>query len=75
MSEWIKIEDRIPEDFVDVLCWCVNEFGETYEKGEKYFSLDRWCVWTDGRPPSFATDRFYGKVTHWMPLPKPPEES
>jgi len=78
MSEWISVKDRLPEPFVDVLVWCENlaqDYAqlECFRVGEFYAAIDRFCVWEDGKPSSFRTDRFYGKVTHWMPLPEPPK--
>lgn len=74
MSEWISVNDRLPKEFEDVLVCAINEYGETYEKGEKYLALDRMVRWMDKTPTSFRTDRYYGKVTHWMPLPDSPKE-
>lgn len=72
--EWISVKERLPTAWDDVLCWCVNEHGETYQKGEWYAAIDRFCIWSDWHSPSFRTDRFFGKVTHWMPLPEPPKK-
>ncbi len=75
MSEWIKVTDRLPEDFVDVLVYCIDKQGFTYEVGEKYCAIDRYCKWQDGSPSSFRTTAFgYGEVTHWMPLPLPAKD-
>ena len=63
MSEWISVEERLPEVGTDVLmtngsviavAFCLeNNFGK------KYLS-----TWDDG---------WTGCETHWMPLPEPPE--
>ncbi len=75
MTDWIKCSERLPEPFVDVLVWCKNNDGIGFTKGEKYLGVDRWVVWNDGYPPGFNTTRYYGSVSHWMPLPKTPEET
>ena len=73
--EWIKVEDRFPEPFVDVLVWARNISGQTFEKDEEYHAVDRYCIWTDDCPPSFRTDRFPGgRVTHWLPNPDYPND-
>lgn len=72
--EWISVSTKLPLLFEDVLVVAINENGETYEKGEKYMAIDRLVKWMDGYETCFRTDRFYGKVTHWMLLPKPPKE-
>lgn len=74
MSEWISVEERLPELFEDVLTYCINVSGETYALGERYMAVDRLVKWNDGYRTCFRTDRFFGEVTHWMPLPKEPKE-
>lgn len=86
--EWISVEDRLPEilgdlhNSSDVLTFCVshgqrNEFGHmnTYLEGETYLGIDCLVKWEDRGIPTFRSDRFYGKVTHWMPLPEPPQHN
>lgn len=64
-SEWISVEERLPDPFVSVLGYCPDEdplptVHECYLSG-----YGQWC-----------SAQVYGmeKVTHWMPLPEPPEE-
>lgn len=84
--EWIKCSDRLPEikedDYRsdDVLTFCISDgitrnigFQNTYPKDEKYLAIDAVVNWSEGSEPSFRGDKFFGKVTHWMPLPKSPE--
>lgn len=75
MNDWISVKEKVPLEFDDVLCFCEQlDDTATFEKGKRYFCIDQWVEWTDGWGHSFRTDRFYGaRVTHWMPLPKPPE--
>jgi len=83
---WYDVKNRLPElknnqpYSDDVLVFCIshgepNEMGfpNTYPKGETYLSIDRLVLWSDTQKISFRCDRFYGKVLHWMELPKPPE--
>lgn len=72
--EWISVKEKLPEPFVDVLAIAINLKGFSFEKGEPYMALDSFCIWNDEHSPSFGTDRFYGKVTHWMPLPPFPDK-
>lgn len=75
MDNWIKVEDELPEIWVDILGWAINNDPTgSFKIGEKYFCLDRLTEWNDGFPTSFRTDRFFGQITHWMKLPEPPEE-
>mgnify|MGYP001335451616 CR=1 FL=1 len=59
-QRWIPVTERLPEDTRDVLVWC----GIT-EKGCYSPSQHMWSVYDDGYSPI--------PVTHWMPLPQPPE--
>ena len=66
--EWIKVEDRLPEEGSCVFCYPSLEshlFGVVDECGiyNKFTSFDyRSEIWSEDR------------VTHWMPLPEPPKE-
>lgn len=60
-EKWISVKDRLPKDMERVLAY-YDKHGEvnttTYLKYSGSFSLE---------------SNTYGKVTHWMPLPKAPE--
>lgn len=62
VQEWISVKDRLPENVKEglliALRWGAVDIG--------------WCE--DGRWGSEFVDEYEdGEVTHWMPLPKPPE--
>lgn len=58
--EWISVEERLPEDADErVLVYIVSERSYT-ELDTDRFVGGRWVRWGD-------------EVTHWMPLPQPPE--
>ena len=64
MNSWISVKDRLPEAFVPVLVCRRSQHGrQIVEVGQKDVR-DWW--------------RVYGtrtkSVTHWMPMPEPPEE-
>lgn len=59
MNEWINVEDRLPQPFVDVLV-LRNEKIEI-----DYHEEDGW----------FAHDFKGKRATHWMPLPAVPEDN
>ena len=60
MSEWISVDDRLPEVGVTVIV----------EGGCGYYSDNVW--WT--LMGDNAHKLIQWKVTHWMPLPAPPED-
>lgn len=61
---WISVEERLPEDRDWVLVW---HTGYLTAKKAKYKDNDFpiWIIDGYGDQP--------GEVTHWMPLPEPPE--
>ena len=68
MSEWISVNDRLPEDRGDVLA--VVFWHETWQVKMAWCVPERkeWSVHV-----GFA-DRNDVQVSHWRPLPKPLEE-
>lgn len=63
--KWISVEDRLPEDAGDVLV--VAFWHEKYQVLTGWHSLGGWLV-TAGNEERLLD------VTHWMPLPEPPEK-
>lgn len=67
VPKWISVEDRLPEYFKSVLIYCPTNVNiyDAY--------LDMHCMW---RFFNYGAGQIISeKVTHWMPLPKPPKES
>lgn len=65
MSEWISVKDRLPEDHVAVLVFdsvCRNIY-----KAWMSHDLGEW--FSEEYLPDFLN------ITHWMPLPEPPEDT
>ena len=65
VQEWISVEDRLPEEKVN----CIVHYRHAYCDNDGYWAIG-FCFY-DGE--KFQFDSAY-KVTHWMPLPQPPEE-
>jgi hypothetical protein len=57
-QRWISIEERLPELGVDAM---------VIDRGELKIA---WRRTQDGEWSSFSA---LNKITHWMPLPEPPE--
>ena len=60
MPGWISVKERLPEKNVPVLVWEKQGFAYVDR-------LEAECAW------QIASTR-HAIVTHWMPLPEPPEE-
>lgn len=71
MKEWISVEDRLPNDDSCLV------FFKDINTGHGWIEIDHLSEFS---PKSMfegfqriGSDRWI-KATHWMPLPKPPEE-
>lgn len=60
--KWISVDDKLPEDDARYLCYTIDALCEVCI----YYGDGEWIA------PDFANWTRY--VTHWMPLPEPPEE-
>ena len=69
MNEWIPVEDRLPAGAGRILIYVPPCDQKGHEESEL---VD--MTWHDpGRALSGVRNR--GPVTHWMPLPDPPEDA
>jgi hypothetical protein len=60
MSDWISVDERLPEEDEQVLCWCKVE-------------SDGWSEVASHHNSFFTDSNFeFLEVTHWQPLPDPP---
>jgi hypothetical protein len=65
VSDWISVDDELPELDFDVLVRCdddviISTFRSGYTQGDWWFDIERESTaWL---------------VTHWMPLPEPPKQ-
>ena len=65
MSEWIRVEDRLPsEDAYYLVYWSDNEIS----------TLD-WFIHKSNSGWNYSPSEMNNNitVTHWMPLPEPPK--
>jgi hypothetical protein len=81
MSEWISVEDRLPEkDQCYVIVACEGGYVDKtfYSKNREFFWLRAAGSYSrrkQGKASGyFQLSHEYGyKITHWMPLPEPPK--
>ena len=67
---WISCSERMPNDKDYVWCWGKSYGWTECDTFEGYYDWSRnkwWAITDDGEKPA-------SKVTHWMPLPEPPQE-
>ena len=66
--EWISVKDKLPDDCFEKLCYLIASNGEKYIKSSHLNPAKKgfYVEYTkDGYAP-------IEEVTHWMPLPEPP---
>lgn len=73
MSEWISVEERLPDEQTDVLAWVVKSpFKAAAVTAGMFPDIlggdTIWMGWENEEPFPSGWD-----VTHWMPLPEPPK--
>ena len=66
-ERWIPVSERLPEDYVSVLVFSGMEPFVAWHGSE----TPRWVT---GPGKYVFCNEKYKHVTHWMPLPEPPEE-
>jgi hypothetical protein len=67
MSEWISIEDRLPELYYCAVLVAVCPNTSHNQVNVAYRNTDGWHVMDEeGNHADF--------ITHWQPLPEPPKE-
>ncbi|EHX5978296.1 DUF551 domain-containing protein [Escherichia coli] len=68
-DSWISCSERMPNDKQYVWCWGKSYGWTECDTFEGYYDCSRnkwWAVTDNGEEPA-------SKVTHWMPLPEPPQ--
>ena len=84
MSDWIRCEDRLPEDLDEDLVWVTGTYDTPTADGlvtERYISFGCYSsptLWWDlMREDIFGEPMRLYNPTHWMPFVKPefPEEA
>ena len=75
--EWISVDDRLPDTYQEVLVFGNDEYnnlGRGVWIG--YYRYDDWHIVNNGDyiDGGYGRDYINSKITHWMPLPKPPKQ-
>ena len=64
VQEWISVKDRLPEEKLN----CIVHYKHAYCDNDDYWEIG--ICFYDGE--KFQLNPAY-KVTHWMPIPRPPK--
>ena len=72
VPHWISVEERLPEFDIDVLVFATGDFGSvititSYSDHLHGFNIKGWVS-----PWQYFHKNY--TITHWMPIPQPPEE-
>lgn len=73
MSEWIDVNDRLPDDEHDTLIVALKSKVLNPSSGDVLVDTDSFYT-SEGCFRFWSSSKEYD-VTHWMPLPEPPEEA
>lgn len=68
---WVSVEKQGPEPGIGILLYCKSGFITCgYKKKDKEYGFTIWQLFGDTELIIKPDDR----ITHWMPLPKPPKQ-
>lgn len=72
MNKWVPVTERLPEKDGDsqIMCLVYSTYdGIVCRPYNEYHKC-----WDDEDYDDYYCDAVGGKITHWMPLPEPPEK-
>ena len=70
MSEWISVKDEMPKEGVKVLAYCACSLGKNPLLDDWFMKVDYISKYSK----DWEIGAYYGyEITHWLPLPEPPE--
>lgn len=72
VPRWIQVEERLPENGVPALINYIGSNDGKYHPDGTAVWTDHGCFWWEGSLEDCDTEVAV-PITHWMPLPEPPE--
>lgn len=67
VPRWILVSERLPDENMEVLAW--NGGGQCLKPWQGHVL----CEYRNGEWRESQESDLYPGITHWMPLPEPPE--
>jgi len=71
-NNWISVYDMLPSDHTEVLVWPKPNRDHNILTASYNSKLDHWY---QDMYNEYGFEDFYPNVTHWMPLPEPPNDN
>ena len=71
--QWISVEERLPDDDVNVLVYAIGN-NENDVIAMTSYTHNMLCYGIEGWRSPWQYFFAEYKITHWMPLPEPPKE-
>lgn len=68
---WISVKDRLPEESKNVLVYCKGGYMSSVSFSHMWKAFNHFDSQGD---PTEGDNHCFLDVTHWMPMPEPPEE-
>ena len=68
VQEWVSVDDSLPRNYTPVLAY-IPSLAQTMKQ-----TVHECHIGADGEWHSSTAPAYWEGVTHWMPLPEPPEE-
>lgn len=72
--DWIKVEDRLPTKEHKIIVCLINGNPILANVHDAPFYLKKSCVSFYFPKKQWVKDDYFAQVTHWMPLPNPPND-
>ncbi|MEF8175107.1 DUF551 domain-containing protein [Escherichia coli] len=73
-DSWISCSERMPDSNCLYLCWGTYFEGDEPDYITAYFFVHKTNGWTEWQPVEDDCNPREVIITHWMPLPEPPQE-
>ena len=68
-NKWVSVEERLPENYTDVLCWYEYFRYGDYNRMYQTYGIG-YCI--NGQWGGEVSNGTKCKVLYWQPLPTPP---